>query len=75
MQITPDDLLREAADMALELRMQGRVIAGLQAENEQLRGHPGADGHGHGHSHGEHAAPEAAPAGADSSSAPQDGGD
>lgn len=46
MQITPDDLLREAADMALELRMQGRVIAALQAENEQLRGHP------HGHSHG-----------------------
>lgn len=73
MQITPDDLLQEAADMALELRMQGRVIAGLQAENERLRGQvpgDGGGGHGHVHTHGEHEAPEAG-----TTEAPQDGGD
>lgn len=71
MQITPDDLLREAADMALELRMQGRVIAALQAENERLRGQAPGGGGGHGHVHaGEHEAPEAA-----SAEAPQGGGD
>ena len=63
MQITPDDLLREAADMALELRIKDRVIAGLQAENERLRGGPDEHAHAHSHSHDEAAA------------APQDGGD
>lgn len=64
MQITPDDLLREAADMALELRIKDRHIAGLQAENERLReqvaGQQNADGQqgetdiapaGHAHRH------------------------
>lgn len=71
MQITPDDLLREAADMALELRIKDRVIAGLQAENERLRGPDG----GHSHSHGEHEAPAEVITTDPAAAAPQGGGD
>jgi hypothetical protein len=68
MQITPDDLLREAADMALELRIKDRVIAGLQAEIERLRAPADDGGHGHGHSHEQVTAQPPAPA------APREGG-
>lgn len=37
MQITPEQLLDEAAHMALELRLKDRAIAALEAENARLR--------------------------------------
>lgn len=37
MDITPNQLLDEAAHMALELRLKDRAIAALEADNERLR--------------------------------------
>lgn len=37
MQITPDQLLAEAARMALELRLKDQALAALEAELAQLR--------------------------------------
>lgn len=37
MQLTVDELLAEAGQMALELRVKDRVIARLEAENAELR--------------------------------------
>lgn len=37
MQITPDQLFDEAANMALELRMKDRMLGALKAENERLQ--------------------------------------
>lgn len=68
MQITPDQLVAEAGQMALEIRFKDQLIAALQAENARLRagtaGVPDeqdapADGH---HHHG-----TAGPAGASAS--------
>lgn len=37
MQVSPDELMAEAGQLALECRLKDRVIAGLQAENAALR--------------------------------------
>jgi hypothetical protein len=37
MQITSDQLLAEASQMALELRLKGRAIAELEVECDRLR--------------------------------------